>query len=91
MRIKITVFKKSGKYYTEEVVESDKELRLFENEFQVFVYENLPALITDGYVVVNNDDCEDDNFYESLYKFMDLHNIAVNSGAQSLLDNTTSK
>lgn len=66
MKIKITMYKSSGKYYTEEIVENDKDILLFEKEFKEFVKKNLPATLENGYVTVEDVDLNQ-SFHECLY------------------------
>lgn len=71
MKIKITVYKASGKYYTEEIVENNTDILLFENKFKQFIKDNLPARVNGGYVVVE-DVGENQSFHKALYKYDEL-------------------
>jgi len=37
MKIKITVYKESGKYYTDEIVENVKDIPMFKDVFKKFI------------------------------------------------------
>lgn len=65
MRIKITVFRQTGKYYTSCIVGGDRDIPLFEEEFTQFVTENLPADLGEGYVLVQ--DAEDADSSQSFH------------------------
>ena len=68
MKIEITVYKETGKYYTSTIVENETPIMLFEEDFKKFVAENLPAIISDGFVVTRNADPDSQEFYERLYR-----------------------
>lgn len=71
MKIKIVVYKATGKYYTEGIVESGNDIPLFKDEFKEFVKNNLPAKIGGGYVTV--EDMEDNqSFHQALYLYNEL-------------------
>lgn len=52
MKIQITVYKSTGKYYASEIVEHEKDIPMWEDEYIKLVRKNLPATLSDGYVVV---------------------------------------
>ena len=54
MDIIITVYKESGKYYTSERVQSEKNYELFDPEFKRFVRKHLPARCQHGFVTVQD-------------------------------------
>lgn len=73
MKLDITVFKPTGKYYTSCTAElPGKDPVLHTQEFLDFVRENLPARFTDGLVLVQNADPGSDKFYTHLYRYDDL-------------------
>ena len=71
MKIKITVYKASGKYYTDETVESDVDIPMFKDDFKKFIRENIPARIGEGYITVE-DVCDDQSFHQVLYLYNEL-------------------
>lgn len=73
MKIKITVYKDTGKFYTSEEVEHSEDIPSWEDEFKDFIIKNLPAKYTDGYVVVE-DIGDNETFHNSLYKMNELLN-----------------
>lgn len=71
MKIEIIVYKESGKFYTSNVVEAEKDIPMYEDEFIEFVKNNVPARIGEGYVVVR--DYEDNkSFHQALYPYKRL-------------------
>lgn len=71
MKLEITVYKPSGKFYSSCEVESP-DIFYCEDEFVKFVRENLPARYAGGYVVIR--DLEDgDVFHNCLIKMEDLY------------------
>jgi len=74
MKIKITVFKPSGKYYTHEIIEHKEDIFLFKDEFKQLIRDNLPANLGNGYVLVQDAEDEDDGqtFHIALYTYEDL-------------------
>ena len=72
MEIEITVYKPSGKYYTSNIVNSDKEIPLWDDKFNEFVANNLPAIYSGGYITVadTKDDCK--GFHSALYRFDEI-------------------
>lgn len=71
MKIKITVYKASGKYYTDEIVENIEDIPMFKLEFNKFVRDNIPAKIGEGYIVVE-DMSDNQSFHQGLYKYNEL-------------------
>lgn len=71
MEIEITVFKNSGKYYTNDIVKSDTDIWLFKDEFKQFVKDNLPAKISEGFVTVR-DTKDNQSFHIALYRYEEL-------------------
>lgn len=71
MKLEITVYKPSGKFYSSCEVESP-DIPYFKDEFVEFIRENLPAKYAGGYVVIR--DLEDgDGFHNCLIKMEDLY------------------
>lgn len=68
MKIRITVYKDSGKYYTDGIAESEKDIWMWEDKFMEFVKNNLPARIGEGFVVVE-DVLDDQSFHQALYRY----------------------
>lgn len=77
MKIKITVYKESGKFYASDIVENDEPIFIYEDEFKQFIFYNLPAIVDDGYVTVTNIDENDSNFYEVLYTMERLKSLVL--------------
>lgn len=71
MKIKITIYKESGKYYTDEIVENKKDIFAWEEEFRDFVRNNIPAKLNQGYITVE-DVNDNQSFHQILYKYEDL-------------------
>lgn len=71
MELKITIYKESGKYYTDEVIKHKKDLQPWSEEYREFLKSNLPATCNDGYIVVE-DASEEQSFHNALYKYEDL-------------------
>lgn len=72
MELEITVYKGSGKWYASHVVRNEEDIHNFKEEFLKFVFQNLPARVTDGYVVVK-DVGVDQSFHNSLYLYNELY------------------
>lgn len=72
MKIRIVVYKGSGKYYTEGIAESEKEIPLWEDEFKVFVANNLPTKYSGGYITVEDTDDHAEGFHCALYRFDEI-------------------
>ena len=71
MKLEITVYKPTGKFYSSCEVESP-DIPYFKDEFVEFVRENLPAKYAGGYVVIR--DLEDGyGFHNCLIKMEDLY------------------
>lgn len=73
MEIKITVYKESGKYYTDTIAKSETDIPMFKQEFKKFVIDNLPAKLRNGYVIVEDVDIEKQSFHQGLYKIDELY------------------
>lgn len=71
MKIKLTVFKSTGKFYEETVVEMDGDPGLHSKEFVDFVNRSLPARPQDGMVITQNDDPASYRFYTHLFRITD--------------------
>lgn len=67
MKINITMFKSSGKFYADQTAESKESFKMYEDDFLKFIYDNLPASLSNGYVVVSNADPDSQEFFEGLY------------------------
>ena len=78
MKIEIIVFKGSGKYYTSDVVENEEDILMFRPEFKEFIRSNIPAKISDGYIVIKDpEDVDYDNqsFHYALYKYNEIFGV----------------
>lgn len=72
MKLMITVFKESGKFYANNEVESNQDIALFQPEFKDFIKNNLPAKIEDGFVIVQDMPNENQGFHIKLYRMSEL-------------------
>lgn len=72
MELRINVYKDTGKWYGGHDVTVSDDVHLYDYDFEAVVYENLPAKIGDGYVVVSNADPSSNEFCERLYRYNDL-------------------
>lgn len=72
MKLKITVYKESGKYYTDDTVENDKNIQLFDTQkFRKFIADNLPARIGEGFITVEDID-GNESFHGCLLRHEDV-------------------
>lgn len=71
MKIKITVYKSTGKFYNSEIVEHKEDIPVWRVDYKEFIVKNLPAKLSDGYVVVE-DVGDNQSFHNALYKMEDL-------------------
>ena len=71
MELELIVFKESGKYYASQVVKSNEDIFLFEDEFKQFISDNLPARIENGFVCVMDGE-ENDTFHTALFRINEL-------------------
>ena len=71
MELELVVFKESGKYYASQVVKSNEDIFLFEDEFKQFISDNLPARIENGFVCVMDGE-ENDTFHIELFRINEL-------------------
>lgn len=71
MELKITIYKESGKYYTDEIINHEKDLQPWSEEYREFLRNNLPATCSEGYIVVE-DASEEQSFHNALYRYEDL-------------------
>lgn len=75
MKIRITVYKTSGKYYTHEDVEQEEDILLFKEEFKQFIRDNIPANLGSGFIVVDDvDEIENQSFHNVLYRYDEVFN-----------------
>lgn len=70
MSITIDVYKSSGKWYTGETVEGP-DLDIWDPEFDQFIWDHLPARVSDGYIVVK-DTGAGSGFHNCLLRYEDL-------------------
>lgn len=74
MKIEITVFKKSGKWYTSDIIESPENIMLSDDKFKDFIRKHNPANIGEGYIVVKNvDNGECTGFHNVLWTYDELY------------------
>lgn len=71
MELRITIYKGSGKYYTDEIVKNEEDLHIWTEEYKEFLRKNLPTTYSNGYIVVE-DIGENQSFHNALYKYEDL-------------------
>lgn len=72
MEIEITVYKGTGKYYTSGKASHDEEIPLWNDKFDEFVANNLPAFVSGGYVTVDDVDDACKGFHCHLYLYDEL-------------------
>lgn len=70
MKIEITVYKESGKWYTSDIVESATDIPLWKDEFKQFIKDNNPADIGKGFIATRN---VEDGFHSFLWRYEDLY------------------
>lgn len=71
-KIKATVYKNTGKFYTENTIESDKSIHLFEKEsFIKLLADNGVPFIEDGFVVTTDLD-DGEGFHNHLFQCNEL-------------------
>lgn len=70
MRIEIIVYKSSGKWYTSEIIESDIEIPMYEDEFKQFIKDNNPADIREGFIVTKD---LGDGFHDALWRYNEIY------------------
>lgn len=73
-KIRITVWKESGKYYTHDDVDIPAELNIWQTEFRKFIWEHRGATCADGFITVQDIDSCDFNsgFHTILLRSNDL-------------------
>lgn len=75
MHFMISVYKDTGKWYTDFEVKTDRIIELHKSEFKEFIRDCLPAHCKGGFVVVNS--CDDDSgFHNVLYKYDELSEVS---------------
>lgn len=72
MKIKITVFRENGEYYTDETVESLIDIPMWDDKFKEFIKENNPADIGEGYILTDNIDDTKKFYHCNLWKYNDI-------------------
>ena len=72
MRVTIDVYKDNGKWYTGDTAYSDVDIPLWDEKFKQFVWDNLPAKIGSGFVVVKDIDSTGPGFHYALYRYEEL-------------------
>lgn len=71
MKIEITVYKKNGKWYATEIVEVDKDIPMYKDEFKQFVKENVPANIREGFISTKD---LGNGFHNALWRYEEIFN-----------------
>lgn len=74
MKFRVTVFKDTGKFYAEDIVECET-VPVYREEFKKVLKKNLPADIGEGFVVINDEGFEEHNnnlLYNALYRYYEL-------------------
>ena len=72
MKIKITVFESSGKYYTESIIECLDDIPMWETKFEEFIKENNPANIGEGFILTEDLCDQNQYFHTALWKYEDI-------------------
>lgn len=71
MKLLLSVYKDTGKYYTSNVIETDIDVIKQDAEYMQLIRDNCPAKLTDGYMIVKNED-DDGQFVDRLYMLNQL-------------------
>ncbi len=72
LKVKIMVFKNTGKFYTGGIATNEVDIPLWKDEFKEFIKNNIPVrCMTDGYIVVEDID-DGEGFHVALYKSEEL-------------------
>ena len=66
MKLHITAFKDTGKFYLDNIVTYDTDIPIHRPEFKTFIQNNAPALPTGGFVLVQ-DEPENKTFHTHLF------------------------
>lgn len=70
MKIEITVYKESGKWYTSEIVDVDENISMYQEDFKQFIRDNNPANIGEGFITTKD---LGDGFHDALWKYNELY------------------
>ena len=73
MELEIIMFKETGKYYTSCIVKSEENIPIYDDRFDKYIKDNLPATIN-GYVVVRDTETME-GFHLHMYTTYQLKNI----------------
>lgn len=68
MKIEITVFKNSGKYYTSEIAKSDNDIPIYDDNFKKFIRDNIPANLGSGFIMTNDVE-NNQSFHIALWRY----------------------
>lgn len=74
MRLEITIYKDTGKWYTDCIAEHQEDIPLWKDDFLIFIAENMPTSSVDGYVVVRDmpDGCNEQSSHNVLFKCSEI-------------------
>ena len=70
MKIEITVYKESGKWYISEIIEIDNNIPMWDEEFKQFIKDNNPANIGEGFITTKD---IGDGFHNALWRYNELY------------------
>lgn len=70
MKIEITVYKNSGKWYTSEIVENDVDIPMWDEKFKEFIRDNNPADLGNGFIATRT---IGDGFHNALWKYSEIY------------------
>ena len=73
MEIEIIVFKNSGKYYTSEIVHTEKDIPIWTEEFKQFIKDHNPANIGEGYIITKDADRFVTGFHVRLWTYNEIY------------------
>lgn len=73
MEIEIIVFKNSGKYYTSEIVCTERDISIWTEEFKQFIKDHNPANIGEGFILTKDTDRFNTGFHIALWTYNEIY------------------
>ena len=73
MEIEIIVFKDSGKYYTSEIVCTERDISIWTEEFKQFIKDHNPANIKEGFILTKDTDRFNTGFHIALWTYNEIY------------------
>lgn len=74
MKLHITIYKSTGKYYTDTVVECSENIPLWDDRFRAFIKKHLPVSQSSGGYIVVQDVAGESGFHNCLLTYDELMN-----------------